>query len=693
MLFTFSLTFIPVLVTLLIYLKVIRKLHAQKIIFETFVWGLFYATLLSVTALIVQDIVSIQEYNKSLLFISILIEKLGAFLILNKILKQKESEISVQRFVLLGMVFGLGFSTLENFTYSITHGKSIILVRLFSAVPMHVTSCGVMGYFSGVALSVQSPIQRRFYFGLSFFIALFFHVTFDFLLYVGGFWTYMIGPLLVFLIFYSEYLMASSSIYPNSGELGEQKLNLNEWKTIDKQPRYERWILQSMGKPNQESIPFFLMKKSIVFWILIVVLVIFSFTLYNYKIGIIQKIELPLTQYEQLTLFVILPLTLALNLIMIGSINPYYLKDGMIQIPILSEIKFKLDDTEQQMIVFDIGLSDAFIKTMEPLENGTELEIHFEHSNLISPKIKSKVVWENHEDFEKTTGTVVQLYNMNYKFLVFILKYHVLRFFKGLFFNLKLPGFKYIRKEFVRDVSVMETEKFYPEGTILFKEGDLANCFFLIKQGIIEIYKTTKEGHNVTMSQMEAGQIFGEMALVAKQERVASARCLTDCTLAYAQSDNLEALLQNNPEFALKLIETLVLRLKKSESILTSKIDILEYESKIANQIEEELFLKENLFESIINDLDYKLIIICPDLKIEYANQKMLEQLKVENTIISQQKISDYTKDITSDLLESLKENIFVQIKIKFSFKKSPISAQIMRRNISGKLYYIIKFA
>jgi CRP-like cAMP-binding protein len=141
----------------------------------------------------------------------------------------------------------------------------------------------------------------------------------------------------------------------------------------------------------------------------------------------------------------------------------------------------------------------------------------------------------------------------------------------------------------------MEHNNYYTAGTILFKEGDSGRKFYLLKKGSIEICKHTESGEKITLGFVESGEIFGEMSILGNQPRTASAICMTNSVVATADGDNLEALIKGNPDFSLKLIQTLATRIGYSERLLKSRIQEVEdhlNEEKIKNKILEEKLSK-----------------------------------------------------------------------------------------------------
>ncbi len=87
------------------------------------------------------------------------------------------------------------------------------------------------------------------------------------------------------------------------------------------------------------------------------------------------------------------------------------------------------------------------------------------------------------------------------------------------------------KKKDRRQKSLMPgVEKNIPEGGFVFREYETAQEAFIVKSGTVEIFKAfPEEGHearNVTLGTLQAGALFGEMALIDDQPRMASARAV-----------------------------------------------------------------------------------------------------------------------------------------------------------------------
>ena len=67
-------------------------------------------------------------------------------------------------------------------------------------------------------------------------------------------------------------------------------------------------------------------------------------------------------------------------------------------------------------------------------------------------------------------------------------------------------------------------------GEFVFREGETANYAYVLVEGNVEIVKSTGDGY-LTLTTIEKGAIFGEMALIDGQPRSAGAVSYTHLTL------------------------------------------------------------------------------------------------------------------------------------------------------------------
>ncbi len=104
-------------------------------------------------------------------------------------------------------------------------------------------------------------------------------------------------------------------------------------------------------------------------------------------------------------------------------------------------------------------------------------------------------------------------------------------------------------------------------GSLLCREGDYGDTFYVILEGEVEIVKSLGEKEEQFLGQRGPGGYFGEMSLLIPDgKRTASVRSRTAARLAVLNRADFEDLLQRRPILAYEMVRELSLRLRKSDN-------------------------------------------------------------------------------------------------------------------------------
>lgn len=82
---------------------------------------------------------------------------------------------------------------------------------------------------------------------------------------------------------------------------------------------------------------------------------------------------------------------------------------------------------------------------------------------------------------------------------------------------------------------------------LFFQQGDKGDSLYLLEKGRAAVYKTAGELEHI-LRHVEAGDCFGELALIDFTPRSASVRAETNCTAIKIPSSALHSLYQQDPE-------------------------------------------------------------------------------------------------------------------------------------------------
>lgn len=130
-------------------------------------------------------------------------------------------------------------------------------------------------------------------------------------------------------------------------------------------------------------------------------------------------------------------------------------------------------------------------------------------------------------------------------------------------------------------------ERHYSNQEIIFREGNLGICMFLIRQGSVELSFGNKGEDDVSYSVLSEGALFGEVATVSNNYRTASARAVeNDTTLLLLTQFDLEDLNGRYPQDGIRLLR----------GITDSVIESLIATTKALNQKDERIALLGNSF-------------------------------------------------------------------------------------------------
>jgi protease PrsW len=84
--------------------------------------------------------------------------------------------------IIYGVMVSMGFATLENIVYVSQHGFQTAILRMFLSVPAHACFGVIMGYYIGLAKFNKT--KASFYKRGGLILAIFFHGSFDFFLFL-----------------------------------------------------------------------------------------------------------------------------------------------------------------------------------------------------------------------------------------------------------------------------------------------------------------------------------------------------------------------------------------------------------------------------------------------------------------------------------------------------------------------------
>jgi CRP/FNR family transcriptional regulator len=123
-----------------------------------------------------------------------------------------------------------------------------------------------------------------------------------------------------------------------------------------------------------------------------------------------------------------------------------------------------------------------------------------------------------------------------------------------------------LSEEEMEDLAKRTPDTYLEQEDILYTPREGTERLFILKKGRVQLYEVNGEGDEITLSVIEDGNVFGEMALTGQSLGGLYVRALTPTTVVSLRREDLEHLIMNKPEVGLRLVRELAQRLHASEA-------------------------------------------------------------------------------------------------------------------------------
>jgi CRP-like cAMP-binding protein len=107
-----------------------------------------------------------------------------------------------------------------------------------------------------------------------------------------------------------------------------------------------------------------------------------------------------------------------------------------------------------------------------------------------------------------------------------------------------------------------ELGKRYRDGENIIRQGDTGDCMYVIQEGQAEVV-LEKNGREVQLARLDAGDCFGEMAIFQREVRSATVRAVGSVRLLTVDKKTFLRRIQEDPALAFRLVETLSHRVRE----------------------------------------------------------------------------------------------------------------------------------
>jgi len=104
--------------------------------------------------------------------------------------------------------------------------------------------------------------------------------------------------------------------------------------------------------------------------------------------------------------------------------------------------------------------------------------------------------------------------------------------------------------------------KMYQDGESIVRQGEVGDCMYVIQEGQVEVV-VEKAGEEVRLMVLDTGELFGEMAIVERQVRMATVRALGQARVLTIDQKNFLRRIHEDPSLAWNVVQTMSRRIRE----------------------------------------------------------------------------------------------------------------------------------
>lgn len=152
----------------------------------------------------------------------------------------------------------------------------------------------------------------------------------------------------------------------------------------------------------------------------------------------------------------------------------------------------------------------------------------------------------------------------------------------------RIPLFSPLGKEAFAQLAKAAKRKTCKAGEVIFKEGDEGEGFYVVREGAVEISRIGFDGKEKLLAVLPPPEIFGEMAIIGKDVRSATAKAKEASVILHFDNQTLIDFTPKEPTLVMPLLEIQVRRLRHANEQIAAMEEISKTQERILHSLEEE---------------------------------------------------------------------------------------------------------
>jgi len=133
----------------------------------------------------------------------------------------------------------------------------------------------------------------------------------------------------------------------------------------------------------------------------------------------------------------------------------------------------------------------------------------------------------------------------------------------------RVGAFSELGRPQLEQVAEVAVPRSFGAGEVVFREGDESNTTYVVRSGHARAVRQHSDGRVLTLANFGPGEVFGELAMFDSDRRSATIEAIDDLDLLAILGADMQRLMRQHPDIAVKLVITLGRRLREVNDRLT----------------------------------------------------------------------------------------------------------------------------
>lgn len=136
----------------------------------------------------------------------------------------------------------------------------------------------------------------------------------------------------------------------------------------------------------------------------------------------------------------------------------------------------------------------------------------------------------------------------------------------------RVTFFKRLERDELERLATRVEQVSFSAGETIFNENDKGDALYVVDSGSVRIWVIDEDAEPVTLSELNDGEFFGELAVLDRGQRSTNATAITNTSLHRLSSDDFQQFLMQHPEASIDVICAIGARIRQTNALVTNRV-------------------------------------------------------------------------------------------------------------------------